>query len=168
MWCLNQVLNQKQGERLFESFPVTAVVGTDADNISFFLQNIHISGYGSSGDTCFLCQRGSGFCDIFCVIERYQLHDKTLSLSQFICDIICDIIYVTAEPGRERFGKADGQIDIAVCQLEFRFGKAVLLAEVEDVGDAPAPGFHEAALEEDFTDELVDGFGLWPFVEGLG
>ena len=109
MWCLNQVLNQKQGERLFESFPVTAVVGTDADNISFFLQNIHISGYGSSGDTCFLCQRGSGFCDIFCVIERYQLHDKTLSFSQFICDIICDIISVTAETWREWFGKADGQ-----------------------------------------------------------
>ena len=78
------------------------------------------------------------------------------------------IISVTAETWREWFGKADGQIDIAVCQLEFRFGKATFLAEVEDVGDASAPGFHQAALEEDFTDELVDGFGLWPLVEGFG
>ena len=63
--------------------------------------------------------------------------------------------------------KANRQINIPVCQLEFRLWKTTFPAEVKDIGDASAPGFHQATLEEDFTDEFVDGVGLGPSVEGF-
>ena len=167
MSCSGLVLNLKDYAWLLEAFPVAAIVGTDAYNVSLLFENFHVSGNGSPGDASLLCQGRGCFCDIFCVIERYQLYDKTLSISQFICDIICDIICVTTEPWRKRLGESDGKIDIPVCQLEFRLGKTVLFAEVEDVRNTSAPGFHQAALEEDFADEFVDGLGLGPFVEGF-
>ncbi len=96
---------------------MAAVVGTDAYNVSLLLENFHVSGNGSPGDASLLCQRRGCFCDIFCVIERYQLYDKSLSISKFICDIICDIICVTTEPWRKRFGESDSQIDKAVLRF---------------------------------------------------
>ena len=112
MSCSGLVLNLKDYAWLLEAFPVSAVVGTDAYNVSLLLENFHVSGNGSPGDASLLCQGRGCFCDIFCVIERYQLYDKALSISQFICDIICDIICVTTEPWRKRLGEANGQIDI--------------------------------------------------------
>ena len=85
-----------------------------------------------------------------------------------VFSVIFSIIFsITAEPWRERLGESDGEIDIPICQLEFRLGETAFFAEVEDVGDASAPGFHQAAFEEDFADEFVNGLGLRPFVEGL-
>ena len=165
MSCSGLVLNLKDYVWLLEAFPVAAIVGTDAYNVSLLLENFHVSGNGSPGDSSLLCQGRGRFCDIFCVIERYQLYDKTLSISQFICDIICDTFCVTTEPWRKRLGESDGQIHIPICQLEFRLGKAAFFAEVKDVGDASAPGFHQATLEEDFADEFVDGLRLRALIE---
>ena len=100
-------------------------------------------------------------------ISRLTVEIETSSFS-FISSVIFSIIFsITAEPWRERFGESDSKIDIPVRQLEFRLGKAAFFAEIKDVGDASAPGFHQSALEEDFADEFVDGLGLWPFVEGF-
>ena len=63
--------------------------------------------------------------------------------------------------------KANRQINIPVCQLEFRLWKTTFPAEVKDIGDASAPGFHQATLEEDFTDEFVDGLRLWAPIEAF-
>ena len=56
---------------------------------------------------------------------------------------------------------------LVVLFLHLDLGKAAFLAEVEDVGDASAPGFHQATLEEDFTDEFVDGLRLWAPIEAF-
>ena len=59
-----------------------------------------------------------------------------------VFSVIFSIIFsITAEPWRERLGESDGEIDIPICQLEFRLGEAAFFAEVEDVGDSSAPLF---------------------------
>ena len=74
-------------------------------------------------------------------ISRLTVEIETSSFS-FISSVIFSIIFsITAEPWRERLGESDGEIDIPICQLEFRLGEAAFFAEIEDVGDASAPLF---------------------------
>ena len=68
-------------EGLLQALPVAAVIGTDSYHKPFLLQRIHIAHNCPPGHSGFLCQSGSGFCDIFCVIEGQYPNNNTLSFS---------------------------------------------------------------------------------------
>ena len=97
------------------------------------------------------------------IIHSLEAFSKCVCSTIF--SAIYSVIYSATKPWSQRLLKADCQIDIPVRQLEFRLRKAAFFAEAKDVGDASAPGFHQAALEEDFADEFVEGLRLRALIE---
>ena len=64
-----------------------------------------------------------------------------------LLEAVAKCVYSATKPWCQRLLKANGEIDKAIGQLEFRLWEVVLFAEVEDVRNTSALGFHQAALE---------------------